>query len=161
MGVFWILVGRVVFEASCFRIWWCWVPSVHVYFYFLDRNIFFTRDSIVRRCLKFFESYFSSSINCFFLLRSLILLCRWFLYLPLCLLVSLLLVSWILVLSLFVLLVSFLLVLCLFTKFFDLLFFVVSDLLMFLCRLGLVGIIIFFGGVWYFVFLYMCVCRWY
>ena len=49
-----------------------------------------------------------------------------------------------LVLSLFVLLGSFIIFLCLLTKFFELLFFVVLDLFLFLCRFGLVGINIFF-----------------
>ena len=49
-----------------------------------------------------------------------------------------------LILSLFVPLCSFLNFLCLLTKFFELLFFAVLDLFFFLCRLGLVGINIFF-----------------
>ena len=152
------MVGRVVFESSCFRIWWCWAPVCSCICLFFESEYFFTRDSIDRRCLKVFESYFSSSINCYFLLRSLILLCRWFRYLPLFLLVPVLLVSWMLVLLLFVLLFSFLIVLCVFTKFFDLLFFVVLDLLMCLCRLGLVGIIIFFWrSLRFFIFVYVCV----
>ena len=155
------MVGRVVFEVGFFLICWCWVPVCSCIVLFFGSEYFLTRDSIDRRCLNLFESYFSSAINCFFLVRSSILLCRWCLYLPLFVLVSLLLVTWMLVLSLFVLLLSFLIVLCLFTKFFELLFFVVLDLLLFLCRLGLVGSIIFFGGVCDFVFLYMCVCRWY
>ena len=158
MGVFWNLVGRVVFEAGCFRCWWCWVPVCSCIFLFFGLEYFFTRDSIDRRCLKILESYSSSFINCFFLLRSLFLLCRWFPYLPLFSLVSVLLVFWMLILLLLLFLILFLNVLCVFTKFFDFWFFVVLDLLMVLCRFGLVGIIIFFWrDVKFCIFVYMCV----
>ena len=158
MGVFLDLGGRVVFEAWCFRFWWCWVSVCSCIFLFFGLEYFFTRDSIDRRCLKILESYSSSFINCFFLLRSLFLLCRWFPYLPLFSLVSVLLVFWMLILLLLLFLILFFIVLCVFTNFFDFWFFVVLDLLMVLCRFGLVGIIIFYlRDVKFCIFECMCV----
>ena len=96
-------------------------PRLFLYIFIFWIEIFFTRDSIDRRCLKILESYSSSFINCFFLLISLFLLFLWFPYLPLFSLpvVSVLLLFWVLILLLLLFLILFLNVLCVVTKFFD------------------------------------------